>query len=169
MRWKKPESICKQGWGDFWPEFANAGKDHLTLAHVLSHRAGLCALDSSSATLLDHESVIRAVESQVPLRGIDDGPAYGPRVFGFILDEIVRRLSGERPLDPIGAGFSLSLWDWIFGLDCRRNFIRVWPRCSHRVFNWEQLPMPLLSLLPIRLHSRAAPFLALQDRPLRPR
>jgi len=99
--------------GDFWPEFAQAGKDHLTLAHVLSHRAGLCALDSSQATFLDHESVIRAVEAQVPLLGIDDGPAYGPRVFGFILDEIVRRLSGGEALG--------SYWRRIFakplGLD----------------------------------------------------
>ena len=79
--------------GELWPEFAQAGKDNLTFAHVLSHRAGLCALDSKSATLLDHESVVRAVEAQAPLRGVDDAPAYGPRVFGFILDEIVRRLS----------------------------------------------------------------------------
>ena len=84
--------------GELWPEFAQAGKNNLTFAHVLSHRAGLCALDSKSATLLDHESVIRALEAQVPLRGLDDAPAYGPRVFGFILDEIVRRLSGGETL-----------------------------------------------------------------------
>jgi CubicO group peptidase (beta-lactamase class C family) len=101
--------------GDLWPDFANAGKNHLTFAHVLSHRAGLCALNSKSATLLDHESVIRAVEAQVPLRAIDAGPAYGPRVFGFILDEIVRRLSGGESIGSywrrfFGEPLGLDIW-----------------------------------------------------------
>ena len=101
--------------GELWPEFAQAGKDHLTFAHLLSHRAGLCAMDSKSATFLDHESVIRAVEAQVPLRGIDDSPAYGPRTFGFILDEIVRRLSRGETLGSywrrvFAEPFGLDIW-----------------------------------------------------------
>lgn len=80
--------------GDIWPEFTQSGKSHITLAHVLSHRAGLCAIEDAFASLLDRESVVRALEIQTPLREITDGPAYGPRTFGFILDEMVRRLSG---------------------------------------------------------------------------
>lgn len=78
---------------DFWPEFAQAGKEHLTLGHVMTHRAGLCALDDSSANLLERESVVRAIESQRPQLPPEAGPAYSPRVFGFLLDEIVRRLA----------------------------------------------------------------------------
>lgn len=80
--------------GDFWPEFMQNGKSALTLGHVLSHRAGLCLVEDTSARLLDHESVVAGIEKQAPVLGIEEGPAYGPRVFGFILDEIVRRLSG---------------------------------------------------------------------------
>ena len=29
----------------FWPEFAEAGKENITLAQLLSHQGGLCALD----------------------------------------------------------------------------------------------------------------------------
>ena len=83
---------------DFWPEFAQAGKGALTLGHVLSHRAGLCALEDPSANILDRESVVRAIEKQTPLLPVEAGPAYGPRVFGFLLDEIVRRLAGGEPL-----------------------------------------------------------------------
>lgn len=100
---------------DFWPEFGQAGKESLTLAHVLSHRAGLCALEDSSANILDRESVVRAIEKQTPLLPVEAGPAYGPRVFGFVLDEIVRRLAGGESLadywrrvfaDPLG----IDLW-----------------------------------------------------------
>jgi len=84
--------------GDFWPEFAQAGKSGFTLGQVLSHRAGLCALEDTSANLLDHESVARAIERQSPLLSVEAGPAYGPRVFGFVLDEIVRRLAGGESL-----------------------------------------------------------------------
>ena len=83
---------------DFWPEFGQAGKESLTLAHVLSHRAGLCALEDESANILDRGSVVRAIEKQAPLLPVEAGPAYGPRVFGFVLDEIVRRLAGGESL-----------------------------------------------------------------------
>ena len=100
--------------GDFWPEFAQNGKSALTLAHVLSHRAGLCLVEDASARVLDRESVVAGIEKQAPVCGIGDGPAYGPRVFGFILDEIVRRLYGislgdywrRYFADPLG----LELW-----------------------------------------------------------
>ena len=80
---------------DFWPEFGSGGKETITLAHILSHRAGLCAIESASATAFDHDSVITAIESQSPLVPIETQSAYGPRIFGYLLDEIVRRLAGE--------------------------------------------------------------------------
>ncbi len=83
---------------DFWPEFARAGKASLTLAHVLSHRAGLCTLEDASANMLDRGSVVRAIENQAPVLPVEAGPAYGPRVFGFVLDEILRRLADGETL-----------------------------------------------------------------------
>src|SRR5947207_7534257 len=46
---------------EFWPEFAQAGKDKVTLAQLLSHQAGLCALDRR-VDVLDYDAVIRALE-----------------------------------------------------------------------------------------------------------
>ena len=83
---------------EFWPEFAQSGKEHLTLRQAMTHQAGLFALDDPSASLLDHESVVRAIERQRPQIPPHAGPAYAPRVFGFLLDEIVRRLSGGESL-----------------------------------------------------------------------
>ncbi len=51
---------------DFWPEFAQAGKEKITLAQLLSHQAGLCALDRR-VDVLEYDAVIRALEAQKPL------------------------------------------------------------------------------------------------------
>lgn len=83
---------------EVWPEFAKAGKERVTLAQLLSHQAGLAALDQA-ASALDHESVARAAENQTPNWSPGEGHGYHPRTFGFLLDEIVRRLSGI----PLGA------------------------------------------------------------------
>jgi CubicO group peptidase (beta-lactamase class C family) len=103
---------------DFWPEFAQSGKEQLTLGHVMTHRAGLCALDDASCNMLDHESVVRAIERQRPQLPTEAGPAYAPRVFGFLLDEIVRRLGSGESLgarwrrvfaEPLGLDFWIGL------------------------------------------------------------
>ena len=82
---------------DFWPEFAQNGKDAITVGEVLSHRAGLAGLEDATAMLLDHESVARAIEKQQPLWPLGVGHGYGPRAYGYIVDEMIRRL-GFPPL-----------------------------------------------------------------------
>ncbi|MFZ4682780.1 MAG: serine hydrolase domain-containing protein [Terrimicrobiaceae bacterium] len=80
---------------DFWPEFAQNGKAQITVGKVVSHRAGLAALTDRTVGMLDHESVARAIEKQAPLWENRDEHGYGPRTYGFIADEIVRRLAGK--------------------------------------------------------------------------
>lgn len=98
-----------------WPEFAAAGKARLTFGDVLSHRAGLGALDATDLSIMDHDAVVRAIEKQAPLWRPADGPGYGPRTFGCIVDEIVRRLAGGVPLgdywrQEFAAPLGLDLW-----------------------------------------------------------
>src|SRR5438128_9133757 len=50
---------------EFWPEFAQAGKEKITLSQLLAHQAGLCALDER-VDVLDYGAVIRAIETQHP-------------------------------------------------------------------------------------------------------
>ena len=80
--------------GEFWPEFAQAGKDKITLAQLLSHQAGLCALDQR-VDVLDYDAVIRALEAQSPLWPPGTAHGYHARTFGFLLDELVRRIAGK--------------------------------------------------------------------------
>ena len=77
---------------EFWPEFAQAGKEEITLAQLLSHQAGLCALDAR-VDVLDYGAVIKALEVQTPLWPPGTAHGYHARTFGFLLDELVRRIA----------------------------------------------------------------------------
>jgi CubicO group peptidase (beta-lactamase class C family) len=79
---------------EFWPEFAQAGKERITLSQLLSHQAGLCALDAR-VDILDYGAVIRALEVQKPLWPPGTAHGYHARTFGFLLDELVRRIAGK--------------------------------------------------------------------------
>jgi len=98
---------------EFWPEFAQSGKDTITLAQLLSHQAGLSALDET-ADICDYEAVIRAIEKQKPLWKPGTAHGYHARTFGFLVDETTRRISGKRISEYWRATFAepmrLDLW-----------------------------------------------------------
>ena len=106
---------------EFWPEFAQAGKENITLAQLLSHQAGLCALDRR-VDVLDYGAVIRALEAQRPLWPPGTAHGYHARTFGFLLDELVRRIAGKTLSDYWQKFFAqplhLDLW---IGLPEKQN------------------------------------------------
>ena len=109
---------------EFWPDFAQAGKEKITLAQLLSHQAGLCALDRR-VDVLDYDAVIRALEAQKPLWPPGTAHGYHARTFGFLLDELVRRIARKALSDYWQENFAepLNLDFWI-GLPEREN-VRV--------------------------------------------
>src|SRR5438876_2967822 len=106
---------------EFWPEFAQAGKEKITLAQLLSHQAGLCALDRR-VDVLDYDAVIRALEAQRPLWPPGTAHGYHARTFGFLLDELVRRIAGQTLSNYWQEHFArpLNLDFWI-GLPKKEN------------------------------------------------
>jgi CubicO group peptidase (beta-lactamase class C family) len=99
---------------EFWPSFAQAGKGEISLAQLLSHQAGLPALDAF-ADVLDYGAVIRALEKQAPLWPPGTAHGYHARTFGFLLDELVRRIAGTPISDYWRTVFAepLALDIWI--------------------------------------------------------
>lgn len=102
---------------EVWPEFAAAGKDQITLAQLLSHRAGLAVLEREGLHVSDLEGVAAALAAQAPNWPPGSAHGYAPRTSGFWLDALVRRLSG-RTLgaywrkafgDPLGLEFWIGL------------------------------------------------------------
>ena len=106
---------------EFWPEFGQAGKDKITLGQLLSHQAGLCALDQR-VDVLDYDRVIRALEAQAPLWPPGTGHGYHARTFGFLLDELMRRITGKTLSEYCQENFAgpLELDFWI-GLPEEQN------------------------------------------------
>ena len=78
---------------EFWPEFGQNGKSEITIATLMSHAAGLCALDQS-VDALDYAGVIAALEQQAPLWTPGTAHGYHARTFGYLIDELTRRLTG---------------------------------------------------------------------------
>ena len=106
---------------ELWREFAKANKDKITLGQLLSHQAGLCALDRR-VDVLDYDAVIRALEAQVPLWSPGTEHGYHARTFGFLLDELIRRVTGKTLSDYWQENFArpLELDFWI-GLPEQEN------------------------------------------------
>ncbi|HME89310.1 MAG TPA: serine hydrolase domain-containing protein [Chthoniobacterales bacterium] len=78
---------------EFWPEFGQAGKEEITLAQLVSHQAGLAALDRK-VDILDCPAVLDALERQEPNWPPGSAHGYHARTFGFLLDELVCRVAG---------------------------------------------------------------------------
>ena len=98
---------------EFWPEFGQSGKEQITLGELLSHQAGLSALDER-ADILDYAAVIAALEKQKPLWPPGTAHGYHARTFGFLIDECVRRLAGASIAEYWRAIFAnpmnLDIW-----------------------------------------------------------
>jgi CubicO group peptidase (beta-lactamase class C family) len=78
------------------PEFGQAGKGEVTVLDVLTHRAGVLvsALWDSPHLWPDWQGVQEEIWRTVP-RYPRGTLAYHPREFGWILAEVVRRVSGQ--------------------------------------------------------------------------
>lgn len=106
---------------EFWPEFGQSGKEKITFAQLLSHQAGLPALDES-VDVVDYAAVVRALEKQKPLWAPGTAHGYHARTFGFLLDELARRIASRTIADYWREVFAqpLALDIWI-GLPFEEN------------------------------------------------
>lgn len=103
----------------YWPEFAAAGKEDVLVRHVLAHTAGLPHIDGMVAEeeLYDWPGVTARLAAQ-PARWEPGALAgYHSMSQGFILGEVMRRVTGRRPgaffaqevAGPLGADFQFTL------------------------------------------------------------
>jgi len=102
--------------GEYWPEFKAHGKERLLVRHVLNHRAGVPVLDRplTPEDALDPFRGPEAVAAQAPAwePGTDHG--YHALTYGWMLDELVRRVTGRWAGEWIAAEIAgplgLDLW-----------------------------------------------------------
>jgi CubicO group peptidase (beta-lactamase class C family) len=100
---------------EFWPEYGQHGKADTTLLHVLTHQAGQPALRDPATSMLDHDAVAWQLATQEPFWKPGEAHGYHPRTYGFLVDELVRRITQGTPLGTyfrliFGDPLELDLW-----------------------------------------------------------
>jgi CubicO group peptidase (beta-lactamase class C family) len=83
----------------YWPEFAQSGKGTITVRQLMSHRAGLAApaVDLTRADVIAWAPVVDALAAQRPHHAPDAGHVYHAHTYGWLVGEIIRRITGQRP------------------------------------------------------------------------
>jgi CubicO group peptidase (beta-lactamase class C family) len=80
---------------EIWPDFGAEGKGDITILDVLLHRSGLLTseIDAAPERWTPWESLVAAIAATRPV-GRRGTQAYAPLAFGWILAEVVRRVTG---------------------------------------------------------------------------
>lgn len=80
----------------YWPEFAAQGKAEATVGDLLSHRSGVSAprVDLTVEDVVDWDSVVGALAAQEPLWTPGTGYAYHALTHGWLIGEVIRRITG---------------------------------------------------------------------------
>ena len=82
----------------YWPEFAKNGKDKILVRHILDHTAAIPVLTTNKlwpGAMFDRESYVKALEDQEPLWEPGTKAAYHVHNQGYLLGEIMRRVTGK--------------------------------------------------------------------------
>jgi CubicO group peptidase (beta-lactamase class C family) len=108
---------------EYWPEFAAAAKERVTVRQLLSHQAGLCAIDErlDLADLLDLDRVADVVARQKPAWEPGTRHGYHGITLGWYEGELIRRADprhrtlgrffAEEVAEPLGIEFHIGLPD----------------------------------------------------------
>ncbi|PTM99580.1 serine hydrolase domain-containing protein [Streptomyces sp. VMFN-G11Ma] len=103
----------------YWPEFAANGKADIPVRLLISHQAGLFALDQPVPLddALAWHPIVAALAAQRPLWEPGTAHGYHGRTWGWLVGEVIRRVSGRTPgryfadeiAGPLGLDFFIGL------------------------------------------------------------
>ena len=106
----------------YWPEFGQAGKQNITIAMVLGHRSGVIGPREpmSWQQVTDWDAVCTRIAAATPWWPPGSAQGYHVVTFGFILGEVVRRVTGRtlgqylrtEIAEPLGADIHVGLPAW---------------------------------------------------------
>jgi len=107
----------------YWPEFAAEGKEGITVRTLLSHQAGLCAIDAplDLDALADPDRVAAAIGAQRPAWTPGEQHGYHGISLGWYESELLRRVDpqhrtigryfADEIAGPLGLDFHIGLPD----------------------------------------------------------
>jgi CubicO group peptidase (beta-lactamase class C family) len=104
---------------EYWPEFGKNGKEGVLVRHLLSHQAGLPAVREPlpAGCFYDWQLMADALAAEQPFWRPGTRNGYHALTFGFLVGEVVRRISGrslgrffaDEVAGPLGLDFWLGL------------------------------------------------------------
>src|SRR5512140_533708 len=110
------ERVCK-----YWPEFAQNGKDKITVRQLLAHQAGLFALDEAvdKSVVADLDRLAMVLARQKPAWAPGTRQAYHAITLGYYESELLRRIDPrhrslgqffqDEIASPLGLDFYIRL------------------------------------------------------------
>ncbi|MBM4203559.1 MAG: beta-lactamase family protein [Gammaproteobacteria bacterium] len=84
--------------GRHWPEFGQAGKEHITVRHLLTHEAGLYRIGemvSSPQDMLDWSIMTAAVAAAKPVHTPGEQHGYHALTYGWLIGGLIEKITGE--------------------------------------------------------------------------
>jgi CubicO group peptidase (beta-lactamase class C family) len=103
----------------YWPEFGQGGKESIPVKMLLNHQSGVAAISEPipPGALYDWEFMVKALEKQEPFWKPGSMHGYHGFTFGWLVGEVVRRVSGkslgtffrEEVVEPLGLDFWMGL------------------------------------------------------------
>jgi CubicO group peptidase (beta-lactamase class C family) len=103
----------------YWPEFAAAGKADIPVRLIMNHQSGLAGLTAplSLQDYYDWDKITGLLAAQEPIWEPGTASGYHAMTFGFLVGEVIRRISGQSPgrffaseiAGPLGADFHIGL------------------------------------------------------------
>jgi len=100
----------------YWPEFAQASKEDVTVGMLISHRAGLPVVSAPLAdgAFFDWDGMVTKLAAERPIWEPGSRHGYHAFTFGWLVGEVVRRISGkslgEFVRTEIAEPLGLDLW-----------------------------------------------------------
>lgn len=103
----------------YWPEFAQNGKEHIEVRHLMSHSAGLSGWDEqfTAEAMYDWDRMTALLAAQAPWWEPGTASGYHSITQGFLVGEVIRRVSGttvakffkSEVAEPLDADFQIGL------------------------------------------------------------
>ncbi len=96
-----------------WPAFGRAGKEPTTMRHLLSHQAGLPVFPEEALEVEydDRAALADLLASATPVHAPGAGVAEHALTYGHLLDEVLRRATGEPLAERFARIASTAGWD----------------------------------------------------------
>jgi CubicO group peptidase (beta-lactamase class C family) len=100
----------------YWPEFAGAGKEAVTVRWLISHQAGLPYVEAALSLdeVLAWDPVTEALATQAPIWEPGSAHGYHAVTYGWLVGEVIRRVSGRSVgtfvAEELAGPLGLDLW-----------------------------------------------------------